>query len=142
MPSLSPISASGSGQENSIIYLNPMLGQGEKENPFKLEERLYPVDFGAPIDETYMARFTIPEGYALDEAPKSIAVNLPEQAGRFMYVVQQQGNVVQVMSKVSINKPVFYAPEYGNLKELYNQIIAKHAEQIVLKKLAAKVPAG
>ncbi|WP_161890229.1 DUF3857 domain-containing protein [Pontibacter russatus] len=132
------ISASGSGQENSIIYLNPMLGQGEKENPFKLEERLYPVDFGAPIDETYMCRFTIPEGYALDEAPKSIAVNLPEQAGRFMYVVQQQGNVVQVMSKVSINKPVFYAPEYGNLKELYNQIIAKHAEQIVLKKLAAK----
>lgn len=131
------ISASGSGQENSILYLNPMLGQGEKENPFKLEERLYPVDFGAPIDETFICNFTIPEGYALDEVPKSVAVNLPEKGGRFMYVVKQQNNVVQVMSKVSINKPIFYAEEYGNLKELYNQIIAKHAEQIVLKKVAA-----
>lgn len=131
------ITASGSGQANNIIYLNPMLGQGEKENPFKLEERLYPVDFGAPIDETYICRFTIPEGYVLDEVPKGIAVNLPEKAGRFTYMVQQQGNLVQVMSKVSINKPIFYAPEYGNLKELYNQIIAKHAEQIVLKKVAA-----
>ncbi|PRY13675.1 uncharacterized protein DUF3857 [Pontibacter ummariensis] len=130
------ISASGSGQENSIIYLNPMFGQGESENPFKLTERIYPVDFGAPIDETYLCRLTIPEGYELEEAPKSIAVNLPENGGRFMYMVQQNGNVIQVMSKVSINKPVFYAPEYPYLKEFYNQIIAKHAEQLVLKRTA------
>jgi hypothetical protein len=131
------ISATGTGRGTDIIYLNPMLGQGEKENPFKLEERLYPVDFGTPIDETYICRFTIPSGYELDEVPKSVAVNLPDKGGRFMYVVQQEGSVVQVMSRVSINKPVFFAPEYGNLKELYNQIIAKHAEQIVLKKVAA-----
>ena len=131
------ISASGNSQANNLIYLNPMLGQGEKENPFKLESRMYPVDFGAPIDETYICRFTIPDGYELDEIPKGLAVNLPEKAGRFMYVVQQQGKVVQVMSKVSISKPVFYAPEYDFLKEFYSQIIAKHAEQIVLKKVAA-----
>ncbi|WP_299756652.1 DUF3857 domain-containing protein [uncultured Pontibacter sp.] len=131
------ISVNGSGRSNDIIYLNPMLGRGEKENPFKLTERLYPVDFGTPVDETYICNLTIPEGYAIEEAPKSIAVNLPENGGRFMYMVQQQGNSVQVMSKVSINKPVFYAPEYAYLKEFYNQIIAKHAEQIVLKKIAA-----
>ncbi|AKD02219.1 DUF3857 domain-containing protein [Pontibacter korlensis] len=131
------ISVSGSGRSNDIIYLNPMLGRGEKENPFKLTERLYPVDFGTPIDETYICNFTIPEGYEIEEAPKSVAVNLPENGGRFMYMVQQQGNTLQVMSKVNINKPVFYAPEYAFLKEFYNQIIAKHAEQIVLKKVAA-----
>ncbi|MCJ8165759.1 DUF3857 and transglutaminase domain-containing protein [Pontibacter sp. E15-1] len=131
------ITASGNGQDNSIIYLNPMLGQGEKENPFKLEERLYPVDFGSPIDETYLCRFTIPSGYELDEVPKGVIVNLPEKGGRFMYVVQQDGDVVQVMSKVSINKPIFYAPEYGHLKQLYDNVVAKHAEQIVLKKIAS-----
>ncbi|WP_162053774.1 DUF3857 domain-containing protein [Pontibacter pamirensis] len=131
------ISASGSGQANHIIYLNPMLGQAETENPFKLNERLYPVDFGTPIDETYICRFTIPEGYELDEVPKSLVVNLPEKGGRFMYVVQQEGSSLQVMSKVNINKPVFFAPEYAYLKEFYNQIIAKQAEQIVLKRIAA-----
>ncbi len=131
------ISVSGSGRSNDIIYLNPMLGRGEKENPFKLTERLYPVDFATPIDETYICSFTIPEGYEVEEAPKSIAVNLPENGGRFMYMVQHEGNTLQVMSKVNINKPVFYAPEYQYLKEFFNQIIAKHAEQIVLKKATA-----
>ncbi|MCX2739612.1 DUF3857 domain-containing protein [Pontibacter anaerobius] len=131
------INVNGSGRGNDIIYLNPMLGRGEKENPFKLTERLYPVDFGMPIDETYICSFTIPEGYEMEEAPQSIAVNLPENGGRFMYMVQQQGNAIQVMSKVNISKPVFYAQEYAHLKEFYNRIIAKHAEQIVLKKTAA-----
>ncbi|WP_439880252.1 DUF3857 domain-containing protein [Pontibacter sp. MBLB2868] len=131
------IKASGSGQVNDIIYLNPMLGYGEKENPFKLTERTYPVDFATPIDETYICRFVIPDGYEIEEAPKSVAVNLPENNGRFIYMVQQEGNVVQVMSKVNINKPVFYAPEYPYLKELYNHIVAKHAEQIVIKRSTA-----
>ncbi|GAB3530430.1 hypothetical protein GCM10027443_11010 [Pontibacter brevis] len=131
------ISAGGSGQANHIIYLNPMLGQAEEENPFKLEKRLYPVDFGTPIDETYICRITIPEGYELDEIPKGLIVNLPEKSGRFMYVVQQEGNTLQVLSKVSISKPMFSAPEYAGLKEFYNQIIAKQAEQVVLKRIAA-----
>jgi len=131
------IATTGNGQESSVIYLNPMLGHGEKENPFKLEERTYPVDFAAPQDETYICRFTLPEGYEMEEMPQSKALALPENGGRFMYVVQQEGNVVQVMSKVNINKTVFYAPEYAYLKEFYNQIITKQAEQIVLKKFGA-----
>ncbi|WP_242927809.1 DUF3857 domain-containing protein [Pontibacter vulgaris] len=132
------ITATGNGQQNSVLYLNPMLGRGEKENPFKLEERVYPVDFGAPIDETYVGRFIVPDGYEMEEAPKSVVMALPENGGRFTYMVQKDGNTIQVMSKISINKPMFYAPEYADLKEFYNQIVAKHAEQIVLKKIAGK----
>ncbi|MBC5993648.1 DUF3858 domain-containing protein [Pontibacter cellulosilyticus] len=130
------LTAGGSGQVNDVIYLNPMMGHGEKENPFKLKERMYPVDFATPIDETYICRFTLPEGYEIDEAPKNIAVNLPEGHGRFMYLVEREGNQVQIMSKININKAVFYATEYPYLKEFYNQIVAKHAEQLVIKKVA------
>ncbi|WP_299819560.1 DUF3857 domain-containing protein [uncultured Pontibacter sp.] len=131
------LTASGSGHINDVIYLNPLMGHGEKENPFKLEERIYPVDFATPIDETFICSFTIPEGYEIDEAPKNVAVNLPEGHGRFMYLVEKQGNQIQVMSKININKAVFFAPEYPMLKEFYNQIVAKHAEQIVIKKSSA-----
>ncbi|MBF9252025.1 DUF3857 domain-containing protein [Pontibacter sp. 172403-2] len=131
------IAASGSGQENSVIYLDPMLGRGEKENPFKLEERAYPVDFAAPQDETYICNFTLPEGYEMEEVPQSKVLSMPDNGGKFMYVVKQEGNVVQIMSKVNINKPVFYAPEYAYLKEFFNQIITKQSEQIVLKKVTA-----
>ncbi|NEM97980.1 DUF3857 domain-containing protein [Pontibacter burrus] len=131
------ISAAGTGQLTDIIYLNPLLGFGEKENPFKLDERMYPVDFASPIDETIITKYTIPAGYVIDEAPKSAVVTLPENGGRFTFMVQQNGSELQVMSRLNINKPVFYAPEYKQLKEFYNQIIAKHAEQIVLKKAQA-----
>lgn len=128
------ISATGNGQSNHIIYLNPLVGHGNTDNPFKVNERLYPVDFASPIDETIITKYTLPAGYVIDEAPKSISVALPNNGGKFTYMVQQEGNMLQVMSRVNINKPVFYAQEYPYLKEFYNQIIAKHAEQIVLKK--------
>lgn len=128
------ISSGGNGQSNHIIYLNPLMGHGDKDNPFKLDKRLYPVDFGAPIDETIITKYTIPAGYVIDEAPKGITLSLPDNGGKFIYIVQQEGNMLQVMSRVNINKPVFFAQEYGYLKEFYNQIVAKHAEHIVLKK--------
>ncbi|WP_114782501.1 DUF3857 domain-containing protein [Botryobacter ruber] len=127
------ITASGNDQQNSVLYLNPMLGHGEKENPFKLEKRLYPVDFGFNHDETYMVKFNIPAGYELDEIPKNMVLSLPDNGGKFTYMISVQGSVIQVLSKISLNKPVFYAQEYPNLKEFYNHIVAKHAEQIVLK---------
>ncbi|WP_299703018.1 DUF3857 domain-containing protein [uncultured Pontibacter sp.] len=130
------LTASGNSQPANVIYVNPMLGQGEKENPFKLETRLYPVDIAAPIDQTYICRFELPEGYVLEEAPQNAMISLPENGGRFMYVVQQEGSTVQVMSKIIMAKPVYYAQEYPYLKEFYTQIVAKHAEQIVLKKVA------
>ncbi|NDK55170.1 transglutaminase domain-containing protein [Pontibacter fetidus] len=128
------ISASGNGQDNHIIYLSPLVGHAKTDNPFKVSERVYPVDFGTPVDETIITNYTIPTGYVIDEAPKNVTVSLPNNGGKFTYLVQQEGNTLQVLSRININKPVFYAQEYAYLKEFYNQIIAKHAEQIVLKK--------
>ncbi|PVY38558.1 DUF3857 domain-containing protein [Pontibacter virosus] len=131
------LSASGNGQPVDVIYLNPMLGKGETENPFKLEERLYPVDIAVPIDYTYVAKFVIPDGYEVEESPKGAIISLPEDGGKFMYIVQREGNVLQIMSKINMLKPVYFAPEYPYLKEFYSQIVAKHAEQIVLKKVSS-----
>ncbi|WP_187263169.1 DUF3857 domain-containing protein [Pontibacter beigongshangensis] len=128
------ITGSGNGQANDLLYLNPMLNKGEKENPFKLAERMYPVDFGYPYDETFMCKIAIPEGYEVDETPKSIAVSLPNNGGKFTYIVERRDAEIQVMSKINISKPLYFAEEYPYLKEFYNQIVAKHAEQIVLKK--------
>jgi hypothetical protein len=130
------LTSSGSGQPVDVIYLNPMMGQGEKENPFNLENRVYPIDLAVPIDHTYICRFILPDGYEVEETPKGAVVSLPENGGKFMYMIERQGNTLQIMSKISILKPVYYAPEYPYLKEFYNQIVAKHAEQIVLKKTA------
>jgi hypothetical protein len=124
----------GDDQAKDIIYLNPMLLKAQQDNPFKNANRKYPVDFGHPTEEVYICNFTIPEGYAVEEMPKNIMLALPENGGKFTYMLQVIGNKIQVMSKVTISKPVFYAGEYEYLKQFYTQMVAKHAEQIVLKK--------
>ncbi|WP_207433824.1 DUF3857 domain-containing protein [Sabulibacter ruber] len=126
--------STGDEQAKDVIYLNPMMLKTQQENPFKVANRKYPVDFGHPMEEVYICNFTLPEGYAVEEMPKNIVLALPENGGRFTYMLQTRGNTIQVMSKVTLSKPVFYTEEYEFLKQFYSQIVAKHAEQIVLKK--------
>ena len=52
-----------------------------------------------------------------------------------MFNLSNIGNKVTINSKLSLNKPVYSADEYASLKEFYGLIVAKHAEQIVLKKI-------
>ncbi|MEM7372983.1 MAG: transglutaminase domain-containing protein [Bacteroidota bacterium] len=117
-----------------FIYIQPMLNEATEENPFKLEERTYPIDFGYPLRENFMCNLTIPEGYTVDEIPKATRVSLPEGGGSFLYQVQAIGQIVQVMSQISIKQTEFQPDEYGNVKAFFDHIVKKQAEQIVLKK--------
>lgn len=118
----------------SILYLNPLLYLRESENPFKLEVRVYPVDFGKTLDETFICRLTIPDNYQPEELPQSKVLALPNNACKYTYNVQVMGNVISVTSMLSINQSLFTQNDYPNLREFYNQVVAKQAEQIVLKK--------
>ncbi|MEK6781094.1 MAG: hypothetical protein AABY93_05285 [Bacteroidota bacterium] len=117
-----------------MIYLNPFVLDREQENPFKLEKREYPVDFGSPFDKMFLVKITLPEGYGIDELPKSKVLSLTNNAARYFYNVVQKGNTINITSSLAINQSLFSQEEYPNLREFYNQIVAKQAEQIVLKK--------
>ncbi|MDQ2657725.1 MAG: transglutaminase-like domain-containing protein, partial [Bacteroidota bacterium] len=117
-----------------VIYIDPFIYSGQKENPFKSEVRNYPVDFGSPMEDTFYLKLTLPDGYAIDELPESKIIAMPENAARYIYNVGLAGNVLTVTSMFHINKGMFTQLEYPYLREFYNQIVAKQAEQIVLKK--------
>ncbi len=118
----------------SVLYINPILHLRLTENPFKLEERVYPVDFGSALDQTFVCKLTIPENYQAEELPVSKIFALPDNAGKYVYNVQVIGNVITVTSMLSINRSLFAQDDYPNLREFYNMVVAKQAEQIILKK--------
>ncbi|WP_210462782.1 DUF3857 domain-containing protein [Rufibacter roseolus] len=128
------LSKTGEANSADLLYISPMLTHGLGENPFKLATRLYPIDFGTPVDETYVFTYQLPQGYEVEEMPKSATSVLPGNAAKFSYVVQMTNGQLQIISKLNINKTLFDASEYGNLREFYNRLVAKHAEKIVLKK--------
>lgn len=117
-----------------IIYFNPLLHLKIDENPFRLQERLYPVDFGKATERTFVGKFTVPDGFVVDELPKPAVVILPENGGRFSYNVQITGNTINIISVLAINQSLFTQDEYKGLRDFFDLIVAKHAEQIVLKK--------
>jgi hypothetical protein len=113
-----------------------MMGEGEDKNPFVSAERKFPVDFGALTEENFIATYTIPAGYVVEEMPKGTRVSLPEDGGRFSYLINtipEEGKVT-ISSKITFKKTSYFAEEYELLRKFYDQIVQKHAEQIVLKK--------
>lgn len=117
-----------------VLYINPILYMRQAENPFKLETRLYPVDYGNGLDQTFICRLTVPEGFQTEELPASKVFALPNNAGKYVYSIQQTGNIINITSMFSINQPLFTQEAYPSLREFYNLVVAKQAEQIVLKR--------
>lgn len=119
---------------NEKIYLQPLSLLKMEENPFKLEKREYPIYYGFPFRERYMVNIAFPEGYQVESIPSSEIIKLPDNLGVYKYAVQNTMNGIQLSVTFEINKAVIAAINYPHIKEYYNQIISKGAEQIVLSK--------
>ncbi|MET0634608.1 MAG: transglutaminase domain-containing protein [Chitinophagaceae bacterium] len=123
------------GDESDIIYLNPMFNAGMKENPFKSAVRNYPVEMPYQIDETYLLRLDIPEGYEVDELPRQLKMKLnPENEGSFEYLITSSNGSVSLRSRLILKRCYFYPEEYDSLREFFSIVVRKHNEQIVFKK--------
>lgn len=121
--------------EEDVIYFNPLLCEGYRENPFKSVERFYPVEMPYALDDMYNLQLEIPAGYELDEMPQQVMVRMNEDNdGYFEYRVSRSGNAVSFRSRLVVNR-TFYAPEeYEMLREFFNLVVKKHNEQLVFKK--------
>jgi len=123
-------------EDEDILYINPMLDEAIKDNPFKSAERLYPVEMPYVMDDTYILNMQVPTGYKVDELPKQVAVKLNADGdGYFEYLVTQSENTISFRSRLKLNRTVFNPEEYDFLREFFKLIVNKHSEQIVFKKI-------
>ena len=116
------------------LYISPLLFLAMKENPFKLEERLYPIDFVIPYEDKYMINIILPEGYKVESLPKSEAMAFKDGDAKFDYIVKENGKFVQLMVRLEINNPLVQPSDYKNFKSFFSKIVEKQAEQMVLTK--------
>ncbi|GGA87305.1 DUF3857 domain-containing protein [Puia dinghuensis] len=118
----------------SVFYLTPMLGEGYRENPYPAEDRKYPVEMPYTMDETYILSMEIPQGYSVDELPKSAKVAFNADQGYFEYLIQQGGGMIQMRCRVKLNRAQFQPEDYSALRDFFAFIVKKESEPIVLKK--------
>ena len=120
---------------NGKIYIEPLLFLSQHKNPFKLEDRKFPVDFATPWKDRNTVSIQIPEGYKVESLPAPLAIGLPDGLGVFKFKVSQQGNKISTISILQFNEGVIGAQYYASLKGFYGQMIKKQSEKIVFIKL-------
>ncbi len=120
--------------DEDIVYFNPFIMHGFKENPFKAATRKYAIEMPYPIDEVYQLSMDIPKGYKVDEIPKAANVSFNSADGFFQYAIQKDQDQVQMRSHFKLLPTIFAAEDYASLRDFFAYIIKKESEQIVLKK--------
>ena len=119
-----------------LMYVKPTIKSGWETNPFKTEDRTYPVEMPYPSNYQYVLTLSIPEGYKVEELPKNVNLIVPPYDTRFIYQISSDEKTIRLTVRIQINKTVYPAESYKFLKTFFAQISTKLEDMIVLKKIA------
>jgi Domain of Unknown Function with PDB structure (DUF3857) len=115
---------------NDKIYIKPFLNESYTENPLKQKVRTYPVDLTYPVKRTYFSEIVIPEGYTVQFLPEKSTFT--DELFSLEYNVVQNESKIGVSLSYSFNRPVYQPEEYARVKAMFDRIVKKGNEKIVL----------
>ncbi len=116
-------------------YIDPFVFKFFKTNPFQLQNRTYPIDFGYKDTFSYLFKMDFAENFKLVDMPKSISAKLPDNKGSFTMVSRSAGNTLALSLTIKFSEAIYPPEYYETLKLFMNQIVnAQTKTLIVLKK--------
>ena len=114
------------------IYLNPFILKFFDENPFKLQERTYPIDFGYKDVYNYSMKINLSEDLKAIEIPSAVNYALPNNSGSLLFNVELKDNELILYFKIKFNLPI-YAPEfYPYLKTFMSKVVELQNNTVIV----------
>lgn len=114
------------------IYLNPMLFKFYQGNPFKLQERSYPIDFGYKQATLLTIKINLNNRFEVKELPKDVTYNLPNNKGMVLFKVGHQDDELNIYLRFNLNDSLFESGYYEDLKTFFGEIITITNNSFVL----------
>jgi hypothetical protein len=122
-------------QNSDMLYFNPFVFTFFEKNPFILEQRNYPIDFGFARIYSYQAKIVLPEGYEVQELPKKREVILEGNKGMLNFFYLIDGNRLSVSFDLSLPNSYYDPASYDALKALFGEVTeVQNNSLIVLKR--------
>ena len=119
---------------NDLLVFNPMVFVKMNNNPFKSDKRNLPINYYEPIEYSSIVNIDIPKNYTISEMPKNVELVNPDKSVKFSYSIAKADNKIQIKAKFNVMKVKFEAMEYSSLRSLYEMMLQKLNESIILKK--------
>ena len=117
------------------LYINPFLFSFFDENPFKLQERTYPIDFGFKDVYQHSIRINIPDDYEVTDLPKDVTKKLPNNTGELVFNAIKEDNAVILFFKYDFKESIYNSQYYKYLKYYLSVVLdIEKNTLIVLKK--------
>ncbi|CAL65640.1 DUF3857 domain-containing protein [Christiangramia forsetii] len=123
----------GSQKINDKIYFNPFSFKFFDENPFKQENRSYPIDFGYKDAYVYSAIIEIPEGFKVTELPETRNLKIQGNAANLMLSAGQTGDrTISVQCRLTFKHAVYPPEYYEALKQFFDKIIEVQTQSLIV----------
>ncbi len=120
---------------DDLITFNPMIFPDIKNNDFKSESRIFPIEFPYPTSSRINVMLTLPEGYAVEELPAPEKFVSEDNTLSVSFNVGVVDGKLQLIYQFNLGTCIMPATDYVMLREFWAKMVAKNNEVVVLKKL-------
>jgi len=125
-------------KENGLadkIYLDPFAIKFFTKNPFQLQQRTYPIDFGYKDNYIYSFEIDLKDMFEVIDLPRDINVTIPNNKGNFKFVTKVEGTKISLFFKIAFNQAIYLPEYYPYLKKFMSRVVdAQTNSLIVLQK--------
>ncbi|MDH6253190.1 hypothetical protein M2347_002917 [Chryseobacterium sp. H1D6B] len=113
------------------IIINPMLFLNKNSNEFdQTEERQYRIDFISAFTKVKKVVLEIPEGYVVEELPKSKKIVTEDKEIEYSYIAEQKGNKLEITSTTKIASADYPKEYYPAFKQIWG-VASKSENQVI-----------
>ena len=116
------------------LYINPFFFKSMDENPFKLQERTYPIDFGFKDAYLYTLKIDLNENYEVIELPEQANISLPNNKGLLTFTTKVVDNDILLYFKFNFREPIYGPEYYESLKIFMGNIVDIQKNSIIVLK--------
>ncbi len=113
------------------MIINPMLFMNKNSNEFdQTEARKFQIDFIAPYTKVKKVVLEIPDGYSIEEMPKSKKIVTDDKEIEYSYVAEQKGNKLEVTSSIKVASADYPKEYYPAFKQIWG-VASKSENQVI-----------
>ena len=116
------------------LFLSPFLNEPMSKNPFKQDDRTYPIDMNYVKTRKYTSEINIPKGYQVQGLPETFSMDNKWMSINYQVEHNKQENTIYIAAQYATKKAVYDAEDFRNLKYMFNEMIKKFNEKIIFTK--------